>query len=99
MVEERKSRLVITDARGRVEGVLSLADLIEHAPARQALRTAKAVLWREALGPRAGAARGEPLLQDDPVARAHAHDPPHHTPDNTASMGGHWGLSSTKEFP
>jgi CBS domain-containing protein len=99
MVEERKSRLVITDADGHVVGVVSLADLIEHAPAGQALRTAKAVLWREALGPRAGAARGEPLLQDDPVARAHAHDPPAKGHRDVEVTGGHHGVASLKEFP
>lgn len=52
MAAAQKSRLVITDAQGRLVGVLSLADLLEHAPAARALRTARAVLWREALGPR-----------------------------------------------
>lgn len=70
MAEQRKSRLVVTDREGRAVGVLSLADLIEYAPSREALRTAKAVLWREALGPRGGAEPGEPLLKDDPMARA-----------------------------
>jgi CBS-domain-containing membrane protein len=34
MVEERKSRIVITDEEGQLAGVLSLVDLIEHAPGR-----------------------------------------------------------------
>ena len=66
MVQERKSRIVITDAEGQLAGVLSLADLIEHAPGRETLKTARAVLWREALGPRGGATRADKLLQDDP---------------------------------
>ena len=70
MANERKSRLVITDAGGRLVGVLSLVDLIEKAPARQALQTVRAVFWRDALGPRGGAAPGDMLLKDDPVARA-----------------------------
>ena len=58
MAEERKSRLVITDAGGKLTGVLSLADLVEHVRGRKSLETVRAVLWREALGPRAGAPRG-----------------------------------------
>ena len=52
MANERKSRLVVTDAEGVVVGILSLADLVEHASGRESLKTVRAVLWREALGPR-----------------------------------------------
>jgi CBS domain-containing protein len=69
MASEQKTRLVITDGEGRLAGVLSLADLIERLPGRESLHTIQAVLWREALGPRGGAWRGEPLLRDDPGAR------------------------------
>ena len=69
MVEERKARIVVTDAEGQLAGVLSLADLIEHAPGRETLKTARAVLWREALGPRGGATRADRLLKDDPAVR------------------------------
>ena len=69
MAQERKSRLVIVDASGKPVGVLSLSDLVEHAPGKATLATLQSVLWREALGPRAGAAKGEPLLKDDPRAR------------------------------
>src|SRR5581483_9582713 len=55
MAREQKSRLVITEPNGRLVGVISLVDLVEHADAKQALRTVKAVLWREALGARGGA--------------------------------------------
>ncbi|MCQ3034568.1 CBS domain-containing protein, partial [Pseudomonas syringae] len=55
MAEEQKARLVITSADGSFVGVLSLVDLIEHAPGRESLQTVQAVLWREALGPRGGA--------------------------------------------
>jgi CBS domain-containing protein len=65
MATERKARLIIVDADGRLAGVLSLADLVEHAPGRQTLQTVSAVLWREALGPRGGATPDQPLLQDD----------------------------------
>lgn len=57
MASERKARIVITDAEGKLAGVLSLADLVEHAPGRKSLETVRAVLWCEAPGPRARAAR------------------------------------------
>ena len=62
MATAQKSRLVITDAHTRLVGVVSLADLLEHAPSAHALQTTRAVLWREALGPRGGARPGAPLL-------------------------------------
>src|SRR6266540_3235519 len=78
-------------------GVVSIADVIEHAPKREALETLKAVLWREALGPRAGAARGAPLLKDAPPGpRVAERDLPH--TKETVFSGGHRGLGS-KEFP
>jgi CBS domain-containing protein len=98
MAEERKSRLVITDAKGKLTGVLSVADLIEQIPGRKSLETLRAVLWREALGPRAGAPRGQPLLKDDPIAQKLA------PPDDEIKVrpsvvtGGHHTVG-TKEFP
>lgn len=100
MVEEGKGRLVIIESDGRVAGILSLADLLEHAPAREALRTVRTVLWREALGPRGGAARGEPLLKDDPAARAAAIEDAKeglHVRESVLT-GGHRS-GSMKEFP
>lgn len=99
MCEERKSRVVITEEDGRVVGILSLADLLEYAPARPALHTARAVLWREALGPRGGAAPGAPLLKDDPTARLNAEADAHSSGTHESVMtGGHWS-GSMKEFP
>ena len=98
MKNEQKGRLVITDAEGRVVGVLSLADIVEHAPARQVLDTIRAVLWREALGPRGGAARGQPLLQDDPVARKQPIPDDDGKARDTVFTGGHYD-TGTKEFP
>jgi CBS domain-containing protein len=98
MARERKSRIVITDEDGKLAGVLSLVDLIESGPSREALTTARAVLWREALGPRGGAARGEPLLRDDPNLRNAI------APSDTVEVrpsiftGGHHDRGS-KEFP
>ena len=99
MAKERKSRLVIVDGAGRLTGVLSLADLIEKAAGRQALRTARAVLWREALGPRGGAAPGQPLLQDDPTAQALPPPSDDIEPRDTVFTGGHRALKDMKEFP
>lgn len=97
MAEERKSRIVLTNADGTLAGVVSIADVIEHAPKREALETLKAVLWREALGPRAGAARGEPLLKDEaPPPHVAERDLPH--TKETVFTGGHRNVGS-KEFP
>lgn len=98
MIEERKARLVITDAEGRLAGVLSLADLVEHAPGRDSLRTVRAVMWREALGPRGGASRDEPLLQDDPSVRELPAEPDDAIVRPTVFTGGHRS-HDTKEFP
>jgi CBS domain-containing protein len=98
MAEERKSRLVITDADGKLTGVLSVADLIEQIPGRKSLQTLRAVLWREALGPRAGAPRDQPLLKDDPIARQQARSDDEIKVRSSVVVGGHHGID-TKEFP
>ena len=98
MAEERKSRLVITDAAGKLTGVLSVADLIEQIPGRKSLQTLRAVLWREALGPRAGAPKDQPLLKDDPVARAQGRGDDEIRVRPSVVVGGHHG-AGTKEFP
>jgi CBS domain-containing protein len=99
MREELKSRLVIVDGAGRACGVLSLADLFEFAPAADALKTAKALLWREALGPHGGAAHGQPLLKDDPNVRdLPAPDEHAHVKEHPVFTGGHRG-GGLKEFP
>ena len=98
MATAQKSRLIITDAEGRLAGVLSLADLLEHAPASRALQTARAVLWREALGPRGGAREGDPLLQNDPAGRAAPPPSDDIEVRPSAFKGGHHSIG-TKEFP
>ena len=55
MAEGRKSRIAVVDVEGALVGVVSLADLVEHAPRGSAWKTLQAVLWREALGARGGA--------------------------------------------
>jgi len=70
LARQQKSRLVITDADGKLCGVLSLVDIVEKVTGREVLRTVRAVLSRDALGPRGGAAPGEPLLKEDAEARA-----------------------------
>jgi CBS domain-containing protein len=98
MADERKARLVVTDTDGKLTGILSLADLVEKTPGRQSLETLRAILWREALGPRGGAAKGSALLQDDPVARNQSSSADDATARPTVFMGGH-RQSDTKEFP
>jgi CBS-domain-containing membrane protein len=95
MASERKGRIIVTDEDGTLAGVISVVDLIEHAPERQAIKTAKAVLWREALGPRGGAAPGTVLLRDVPIAPA-ADDETRANP--TVFTGGRHDMGS-KEFP
>ena len=99
MAKERKSRLVITDADGRLAGVLTLVDLIEKAPTRQAVATLRAVLWRDALGPRGGASPGETLLKDDQEALALPPPSDEIKPHGTVFTGGHRSLANLKEFP
>jgi CBS domain-containing protein len=99
MVRERKSRLVITDDDGRVAGVLSLVDIVEKVPGRQALKTLRAVLWRDALGPRGGAAKGEPLLRDDREARTLPPPSDEVEVKETVFTGRHRNPPDLKEFP
>jgi CBS domain-containing protein len=51
MKEEQKSRLVVLNLRGQAAGVLSLTDIILRDRSSRALKTARAVLAREADGP------------------------------------------------
>jgi CBS domain-containing protein len=99
MSNERKSRLIVTDDEGRLAGVLSLVDLIVKAPGRRALHTVRAVLSRDALGPRGGAAPGQPLLKDDSVARALPPPSDDIKPHDSVFTGGHRTLKDLKEFP
>lgn len=98
MAAAQKSRLVITDAQARLVGILSLANLLEHAPTARALETTRAVLWREALGPRGGSRPGEPLLRDDPGVRALPPPSDEIQVRPSAVKGGHHTVD-TKEFP
>lgn len=97
MAQERKSRIPVVDHDGALVGIISLADLVEHAPRGQVWKTLQAVLWREALGARGGAPAGQPLLKDDPLARAQPVPDEAH-PDVTVFIGGTHTVG-TKEFP
>ncbi|HSS39689.1 MAG TPA: CBS domain-containing protein [Polyangia bacterium] len=98
MAEEQKSRIAVVDTQGALVGVISLVDLVEYAAPGQALKTLKAVMWREALGPRGGAPAGQPLLKDDPIARRQPLPADDARAPQTVFMGGdHAG--GTKEFP
>jgi len=98
MATERKARLVIIDAEEKLTGVLDLADVVESAPGRQSLHTVRAIMWRDALGPRGGAARGEPLLKDDPDVREAPLPPDDATVRPTVFVGAHRSTDTT-EFP
>ena len=98
MATLRKARLVIIDADEKMTGVLDLADIVESAPGRQSLQTVRAIMWREALGPRGGAARGEPLLKDDPAAQNLPLPSDEATVRPTVFVGAH-RETGTKEFP
>ena len=98
MATERKARLVIIDADAKLTGVLDLADIVESAPGRQSLQTVRAIMWREALGPRGGAARGAPLLKDDPSAQNLPLPEDEATVRPTVFVGAHRSTDST-EFP
>jgi CBS domain-containing protein len=95
MARERRSRLVVTNGDGRIAGVLSIVDLVERAPGRETLTTLKSVLWREALGPRGGAAPGQHLLKD---YRLSAEAPEAERASGSVFTGGSHD-SGTKEFP
>jgi CBS domain-containing protein len=51
MAQHQVSRMVITDDAGKLAGVISLSDVVEHEPARRAARTLRAVAAREAPRP------------------------------------------------
>jgi signal-transduction protein with cAMP-binding, CBS, and nucleotidyltransferase domain len=97
MARERRARLIVTDDDGTLAGVLTVADLVEHAPGRQALRTVKSILWREALGPRAGAAHGQRLLKDYPLT-PEVPESDDESLRSTVFTGGQHD-NGTKEFP
>ena len=98
MATERMARLVIIDASEKLAGVLDLAEVVEYASGRQSLQTVRAIMWREALGPRGGAARGEPLLKDDPDVREAPPPSDEATARPTVFVGAHRSTDTT-EFP
>jgi CBS domain-containing protein len=48
MAQTQKARLLVTDERGRLVGVLSLSDIAENEPNRRVARTLREVAAREA---------------------------------------------------
>lgn len=91
MGETQKSRLVVTSASGEVVGVLSLTDILRGDGARRAVRTANAVLARDADGPHAPleSIHLTPSTVEDEDEAANR--------DHLVVGGGHRG--SMKEFP
>ena len=96
MATERKARLVIIDAEEKLTGVLELADVVEYAPGRQSLQTVRAIMWREALGPRGGAAPGDPLLQEDPDVKDAPPAPDEAKARPTVFVGGDHSTGTTE---
>ena len=96
MATERKARLVIIDAEEKLTGVLDLADVVESAPGRQSLQTVRAIMWREALGPRGGAAPGDPLLQEDPDVKDAPPAPDEAKARPTVFVGGDHSTGTTE---
>jgi CBS domain-containing protein len=96
MANERKARLVIIDAEEKLTGVLELADVVEYAPGRQSLQTVRAIMWREALGPRGGAAPGDPLLQEDPDVKDAPPAPDEAKARPTVFVGGDHSTGTTE---
>jgi CBS domain-containing protein len=95
--EEGKMHLVLTHKNGALAGVLNIADIVENAPARAVMRVLRSVSWRDALGPRGGAAPGDPLLQDEPIApRLPEADRPHRD-DSVFARGRR--ETDTQEYP
>jgi CBS domain-containing protein len=95
--EEGKTHVVLVRQDGTLAGSISLAEILENAPTREAIRTARSVAWRDALGPRGGAEPGDKLLQDEPIApRLPEADRPHRD-DSVFARGRR--ATDTKEFP
>jgi CBS domain-containing protein len=95
--EEGKMHVVLVRQDGTLAGVVGLADIVENAPTREAIRTARSVAWRDALGPRGGAAPDEPLLQDEPIAPPLPEADRPHKDDSVFARGRR--ETGTKEFP
>jgi CBS domain-containing protein len=99
MSREQRNHLVITDDVGHPIGLVSLVDIVEKAHDYLALRTARAVLGRDALGPRGGARPNDPLLKNDPTVRALPRPSEELKVRQTVFTGGHHALHDLKEFP
>jgi CBS domain-containing protein len=95
--QEAKMRVVLVHQNGTVAGVLSIADIAENAPTREAMRTLRSVLWGDALGPRGGAGPDEPLLQDEPIPPPLPEADRPHRDDTIFARGRR--ETDTKEFP
>ena len=91
MGEAQKSRLAVVDESGRIVGVLSLTDILRGDRAGRALRTANAVLAREADAPQ------EPLENIHLTASTIEEEEAAAQRDHVVIMGEHRG--SMKEFP
>jgi CBS domain-containing protein len=98
------SRLLVLDENGRLDGLVSVADLLVHAPGHAALQTARGLYARE----RTDHSMGHPHLATQPVpqffdgARTPSTDG-EPSSENTARLESsnvaHGGTNQLKEFP
>ena len=89
--EQEKSRIVVLDDRGLPAGVISLTDIIERDRPGRAIKTARAVLAREADGPHT------PLDQIR-LTRSTREDEDRTERQQSSMIGGSW-TGSMREFP
>ncbi|HZL20007.1 MAG TPA: CBS domain-containing protein [Polyangia bacterium] len=91
MREQEKSRVVVLDDRGLPAGVISLTDIIERDRPGRAIKTARAVLAREAGGPHT------PLDQIK-LTPSTRRDEDRAERQQSSMIGGSW-TGSMSEFP
>jgi CBS domain-containing protein len=104
MTEASVSRLLVLDEAGNLAGIVSVADLIVHAPGKNALETARGIYVRE-LSDRS---TGHPHRASQPTPE-YFHGVRDRTPDNDSVMDNparaeansvvHGGTNDLKEFP
>jgi CBS domain-containing protein len=104
MSKEGVSRLLVLDDDGHLAGLVSVADLLVHAPGKSALATARGVYAREVSAPSTGhphrASKPTPKyfhgLRDISPDSEEATDNPARIEANSVSHG---GTNDLKEFP
>jgi hypothetical protein len=104
MTEVGVSRLLVLDETGHLEGILSLADLMAHAPEHIAVKAARGIFARETNGPSDGsphqASKATPEFFHGKRDVSH---PDYSTSENPSRIEAesvvHGGTNDLKEFP